>query len=101
EAFGQTQVARYQSELDKVEGATRTRLAAAGVDANVGSAAEVIDENRMVGLLNKMDIDNQARERALGYTRQAQSIRLGSRLNQLQSQVRSRAAIGGAIAGAA
>lgn len=95
--YGQTQVARYQSAVDKAQGVGKVGAAAAGVEIE-GSLAEVAAENETIALANKLEILNQAREKALGYTRQASSIRLGSRVNQGLSKTQQNAIIGGSVA---
>lgn len=95
--YGQTQMARYQSQVDQAEAAGRVSAAAAGVDTTSGSLSEVSAENRMVVAANMLDIEARAREQALGYTRQAQSIRLGSQLNQMASATQRQAIITGSL----
>lgn len=97
EQFGQTQVARYQSEIDQAEGTARVRAAAVGADITEGSLSEITQENFDIGFLNKLEIENQAREQALGYRKQISSARMQSTLNYGQAQVQARSVIGGAI----
>lgn len=75
EAYGQTQIAQYQKTIDQTQAAGRVSAAAAGVDINSGSLAEVSAENQFTGLMNQLEIEQQAMERGLGYKRQAASIR--------------------------
>jgi hypothetical protein len=85
QGFGQTQMARYQSQIDQAQGAAKVSAAGAGVDISTGSLSETVQQNESIGLMNMLDIENQARERALGYTRQARSIRAGSNIQQSQA----------------
>lgn len=78
EAYGQTQMARYQTELDKMRGSTKVAGAAAGVNLNEGSLSEVVAESQMVGTLNMIDIQNQAYEQAMGFKREAANTRFAS-----------------------
>ena len=97
EAFGQTAVAQYQQQIDQAAGAAKVSAAGAGVSLQEGSLSEVVAENEMVGIMNQMEIENQAREKALGYTRQARSIRTGSLISQSQSKTQQSSIIGGSI----
>lgn len=100
QGFGQTQMAIYQTQLDQAKAAGRVSAAGAGVKLE-GSLGELAAEQEMVGLANMLDIENQTRERALGYRRQANSIRMGSAMTQAQARTQQAAIIGGSIANAA
>jgi len=76
EKFGFTQIARYQTVIDKTLGAQKVGFAAQGVDVGFGTAAIIQKEARITGTLNKIDIEQQARERSLGFKREARSLRL-------------------------
>ena len=95
--YGQTQMARYQNQVDQAIAAGKTSAAAAGVDINQGSLSEYAAEQEFAGFMNQMDIENQSIEAALGYKRQARNIRLGSSMNQMQSKVQQASVIGGSI----
>lgn len=97
QAYGQTQVARYQSQVDQTEAAAKVSAAGANVKIE-GSLAEVAAQNDVIAQANILTIENQAREAALGYTRQAQGIRIGSQLNQMTAKTQQAAIRGGAIA---
>lgn len=73
---GQTSKARYQSVVDKTLATTTANITAADVDITYGSAAELVKENRFIAELNKMEIDKQAQEAALGYRQQARDYRV-------------------------
>ena len=100
---GETQVARYQGEVDKSMAAARVSAAAEGVDISPGSGSlsEVVAENQLNAAANIEDIQNQTREKALGYTRQAQSIRMGSRIGQSQASTQASSIQTGGIMNAA
>lgn len=101
EAFGQTEQARYQSEIDRVAGDQKVALAAADVDINYGTAAELQAETRLTGVLNKIEIQNQAYSRSLGYRREANNVRFRSKMQSEQAEAQAQASITAGIAGAA
>ena len=87
EVDGFTQIARYQGDVDKTLSQQRLNITAADVDINYGSAASIVEESRFVAELNKMEIEKQAQEKALGYRQQARSIRItGSAQNAAAKQ---------------
>jgi len=87
EIFGFTQQARYVSVIDKALSEQNVAFAAEDVDKSYGTAADIQEETRLIGVLNRMDIQKQARERALGFKRQARDFRLGGFMNRLQAGV--------------
>ena len=87
---GETQKAQYQKIVDKTLSEQQAALTAADVDVSYGSASEIQKETRFMAELNKMEIEKQAEEQALGYTREASGIRLSSFLEY--SQARKKAA---------
>ncbi len=84
---GYTESARYQTEVDKTVGAQREGFAADGVDVNYGTAAEVQADTRVTGFLNNLDIQNQARAKALGLRQQASNIRLQGSMGRSQAEL--------------
>lgn len=84
EQDGLSEVARYQTAIDQVEGQQRVVNAANDVDSNFGTAAELIKESKLTGYLNKLDIINKAHEEAMGYKRQAANYRLGGQQAEAQ-----------------
>lgn len=88
---GESAVARYQSVVDQTLSQQRAVLAAADVDTTYGSAAEVTKETRFIADLNRMEIEKQAQEKALGYKRQARDFRLQSDLNLAAEEGRASA----------
>ena len=75
---GVTQKAKYQKEIDITLSEQQAAMTAADIDVTYGSAAEIQKETRFIAELNKMEIDKQAEEQALGYKREARGIRFNS-----------------------
>ena len=96
-AYGQTLVAASQNELDQVRGTTKVYASSKGIEVE-GSLADVAAENELNSLMMKMNIDNRTTEQAMGYTRQARQIRLGSSLNTLEANVKASSSIMGSFA---
>lgn len=101
EAFGQTEQARYQSEIDRVEGEQKVTFAANDVDINYGTAAELQGETRLTGVLNKIQIQNQATSRSLGLRREANNVRFRSIMQQAEAEASAQASITSGFANAA
>lgn len=96
ELGGETQAARYQSEIDKIASEQQTTLAAQGVDINYGTAAEIQKDTKVTGFLNILDIKQQARARAMGFKREARETRIKGAFNQSQAEINAN---GVAVAG--
>lgn len=96
-AYGETLVAASQNQIDQARGATKVYAASKGIQVQ-GSLADVAAENELNSVLNKVSITNRTNEQAMGYTRQARQIRLGSSLNTLQSNTQANSTIAGSIA---
>ena len=73
---GETQVAQYEAVIDRTLSDQRVAFAVNNVDAGYGSAEAITKETRFIGELNRMEIEKQAQEKALGYKEQARSFRL-------------------------
>jgi len=101
EKFGHTEQAAYESTIDEAVAEQRMSFVAQNVDVNYGTAAEVQAETRLIGFLNKMEIQSQARAKALGLKREAANIRLGSTMQRAQSEINASAAITQGVIGAA
>jgi hypothetical protein len=101
EMEGLSAVARYQSVIDNTLAEQQVAMTAADIDVGYGTAAAVQEETRFVGDLNKMEIEKQAQEQALGYTRQARDIRLGGALAYGDARTRAGQAMFSGITGAA
>lgn len=97
---GETQVAQYQAVVDATLSDQRTSLAAADVDINFGSAGEVVKESRFIADINRMEIEKQAQEKALGYKRQARDFRLGGAIQRSADEGRASAIQAGGVTGA-
>lgn len=76
EKMGHTRASRYQSVIDATIGQQKVINAAQGVDTTSGTAADLVEENRLVGQLNLMDIIKQAELDARGIKNQAFNLRL-------------------------
>ena len=101
EMEGLSELARYQATIDKVLSEQRAIAAAQGVDLSFGTAGAVHEEDKFVSELNKMELQKRAQESALGYTRQARDIRLGSQLEHADSQRKAGQAMFNSVVGAA
>lgn len=101
EKFGYTQSARYQATIDKVLAQQKSAFAASDTDFTSGVAAELQAETKLVGFLNVIDLQNEARKRALGLKTQASNVRLGIGITNAQAQMNAFAAQVGGITGAA
>lgn len=101
ELEGYGEATRYQSVIDNTLAEQQAALTAADVDVSYGSAASIQEESKFMGELNKMEIEKQAQEKALGYKRQARDIRLGSTLEYGDAKTRAGQAMFGAVTGAA
>lgn len=97
---GETQTAQYQASIDAVLSDQKLALAVADVDINYGSAGQVVKETRFIADLNKMEIEKQAQEKALGYKRQARDFRLGGDLDRAAAEGRASATEFGAVTSA-
>lgn len=89
EIEGLSESARYQSVIDETIDTQRVLLEAQGVDTSFGSAAALQEESKFIGTLNKMEIEARAQERALGFERQADDIRLSSHLQFAKAEQRA------------
>lgn len=97
EKEGYTESARYQQVVDRAVGADRSALASKGVDVNYGSAAELQDQNRLTGYLNQIDIERRAHEKAKGFTREADQLRMQGSMSLRQSNINAAATEGQGI----
>lgn len=101
EQFGFTVSARYQANVDQVLADQRTVFEASGIDPDSGTAGELVEETKLNAFLNTLDIQKQARKRALGLKFQASNVRLGAFSSQLQSEINASATERTAIINAA
>jgi hypothetical protein len=86
---GHTEATRYQSVIDNTLAEQSTQMAAEGVDKNYGSAASAEKETRFLGELNKMEIEKQAQEKALGFKRQARNFQTSGAMELADGMTRS------------
>ena len=101
EKFGYTQTSRYQTVIDSTVGTQRASYAAQNVDINFGTAAEVQAETKLIGFLNQLDMQKEARLRAKGLKIEASNIRLGGAMSASKAAMDSYAVRMAGITGAA
>jgi hypothetical protein len=101
ELEGISRSARYQSVIDNTLAEQSAIMNAQDIDVSYGSASSVQAETKFLGELNMMEIQKQARQQALGYTRQARDYRIGGSLNYASDQARASSAMFSAITSAA
>ena len=101
EIDGYSQTAEYQKIVDDTLAEQTLALTAADIDITYGSAASIQSETRFTAQLNKMEIENQANKRALGYEAQARQYRLGGFLQKVEAEGRATSAVIGGITSAA
>jgi hypothetical protein len=82
---GYSNVAKYQSVIDKTLSEQQLALTAADVDVSYGSVGTIKEENSTIAELNKMEILKEAQEKASGFKTQARQYRLGGEQNRIQS----------------
>ena len=101
EMEGYSRATRYQSVIDNTLSEQQALLTASDIDVNYGSAAEIQEETRFMGELNKMEIEKQAQEAALGYKRQARDFRIGGKLQYGADKTRAAQAMFSGVTSAA
>ena len=85
--LGFTQSSRYQNVIDETIAKQRSGYAEQNVDVNYGTAAEKQADTQTTGLMNILDIQNAARNKAYGFTTQANNARLQGYLTAGQGQI--------------
>lgn len=75
---GETQKAKFQTGVDQVLSAQKAAFTAADVDISFGTASSILEETEFLAELNRMEIEQEAEEVALGFKREARGIRLSS-----------------------
>lgn len=101
EDFGETEIARYQAEIDKTVADQELAMTSQGVDSNYGTAAALKNETKLTGFLNQLDLRAQAQAKARGLRREASNVRLGGDMRASQSRIDAQAAQSTAALGAA
>lgn len=86
---GETAKSKYQSLVDQTLSDQNTIFAAQGIDSGFGSAKDIQDETRFIADLNKMEIEKQYEEQALGYERESRGITMRSHLDYSRQLQRS------------
>jgi cell division septum initiation protein DivIVA len=91
-AEGMSEVARYQTVVSQTMADQGAQNAARNIDDSFGTAEAIKEESKFTGLLNTMDLTNQARLNAQGYMREARMLRLGNKMTDIQTRGRETAA---------
>lgn len=100
EQLGYTQVARYQSVVDKTLATRKAVQASQDIDTNFGTARDVQDENKLNAYMNSLDMVTKAGNNARNLKRRASSVRLGSDMNAIVADANARGAeTAGAVKG--
>lgn len=81
---GQAEAADYQKKIDAVIGGQREAYASKNIDVNYGTASEMQADARVQGVANILNIQKQARDKALGYSNQAINERLQGQFKNIQ-----------------
>jgi hypothetical protein len=92
ETLGYTESARYQSVIDKTLGEQTVAFAAEGVDVTSGTARAIAAETRLVGRLNVIDMQRNARAKASRLKLESANIRMGAYMSSVQAESDARAA---------
>ncbi len=92
EKYGYSETARYQTVVDQTVGEQRAALAASNVDVGFGTAQEIQQETKLTGFLNQLDIQRQARAKAMGLKIEASNYRLQGAFQGLQGESQAAAA---------
>lgn len=100
ELEGQSAVGRYQEVIDRTLSEQQAAMTAADIDVNYGSAAAVKEETQFIGELNKMQIQKDAQNQALGFRRQARDTRLQANLGYAGEKARAAAVQFSSVTGA-
>jgi hypothetical protein len=97
---GYAEAAAYQPKIDETVNQQKVAFQAQNVDTTFGTAAEVQKETRSIGLLNQLEMENQARAKARGFLREAERIRNSSNMQSAESDMRANSASISGYAGA-
>lgn len=101
ELEGYSAEARYQAVIDNTLAEQDVIMKAQDIDTSYGSAASISEETRFVGELNKMQIEKQAQEQALGFKRQARDYRLGGAMGEADARTKAGQVMFQSVIGAA
>lgn len=81
-ARGREAASKARSDTRQLLGTERTAAAASGVDATVGSAADVLRDTKYLGALDEQTIMNNARREAWGFEVEAMNATASGRLTR-------------------
>ena len=101
ELQGLAEEARYSTVIDQTLGAQEVAFAANDVDVTFGTAKEIVEETKITGMLNAMDIKNVAQARAMGFKREARDMRINGALGINQASTNASATQAAGVIGAA
>jgi hypothetical protein len=96
--MGYTEVSRYADVVDKTIGAQREELAGEGENVDFGTAGQVQADTKVLSVMNTIDIQNQARAKALGFEQQSRNSILQGSMQALQGGIAAQGAITQGIA---
>lgn len=99
EKYGESEIAAYQPTIMQTVADQRSALAAQGVDVNSASAMSIQNETRLTGFLNTIQMQREARAKALGIKRQARNVRMGSEAQSSASAMQAQGAVTSGIVG--
>jgi hypothetical protein len=91
EKSGYAEAAAYEKIIDQTIGEQKVQLAAADVDVNYGTAADLQSESRLNGILNVLDFKKAAYERAKGFKNEARNLRIGGQTARSQATLNANA----------
>lgn len=100
EKYGYTESARYQSIVDQTVGEQRAAFAAQNVDVSFGTAKEIQQESKVTGFLNQLDMQRQARAKAMGLKFEASNYRVSGSMSQAQGGAQGNATMNAGFANA-
>lgn len=98
---GEEEVGRYQNVINQTISTQRVALASQDVDVNFGTAKELQQETKLIGMLNQLDIREQAHATAMGYKTQARQYRLQGQMGLSQARQDAGFTMGAAFLSAA
>ncbi len=91
EVFGFTQTARYDAVISEGVSSQRAEQAAKGTDVTFGTARALQEEIKLTGTLNTIAIEQQARDTAMGFKREARDIRINALFKTAEFEQRASA----------
>lgn len=100
ELEGESTAAQYASTVARVVSGQQEAFISQNVDYSFGTAAEVVTETKVRGMLNQSEIRQQAAMKAMGYRLEALNIRMQGGMNESNTRrAADTAMIGGLTSG--